>query len=131
MVVEDADRFGLSQLHQLRGRVGRGRRESYCILFGADKGQAAQDRLRVLTRTNDGFEIARADLAQRGPGEFFGKRQHGLPAFQTVDPTAELALVQCAQKEAEQLYAQDPTLAAYPALAARVEGLFRDDSVLN
>ena len=80
MVVEDADRFGLSQLHQLRGRVGRGTRQSYCVFFGADKGQVARERLRILCRTGDGFEVARADLAQRGPGDFFGQRQHGLPA---------------------------------------------------
>lgn len=133
MVVEDADRFGLSQLHQLRGRVGRGSRQSYCIFFGADKGQAARDRLKVLCRTGDGFEIARADLAQRGPGDFFGRRQHGLPALHVADLAADLALMQSAREEADTLLAADPTLASYPILCERVQRMFaaRDDEAFN
>lgn len=133
MVVEDADRFGLSQLHQLRGRVGRGSRQSYCIFFGADKGQAARDRLKVLCRTGDGFEIARADLAQRGPGDFFGRRQHGLPALHVADLAADLALMQSAREEADALLAADPTLAGYPILCERVQRMFaaRDDEAFN
>ncbi|MDO4271319.1 MAG: ATP-dependent DNA helicase RecG, partial [Eubacteriales bacterium] len=100
MVVEDADRFGLSQLHQLRGRVGRGARQSYCVFFGADKGEAARERLKILCKTSDGFEIARADLAQRGPGDFFGRRQHGLPALHVADLAADLALMQDAGEAA-------------------------------
>lgn len=124
MVVEDADRFGLSQLHQLRGRVGRGSRESYCIFFGADKGQAARERLRVLVQTNDGFEIARADLAQRGPGEFFGQRQHGLPGLRIANIASDLQLMQKAQEEAERLCRLDPKLSRYPALRAQIERMF-------
>ncbi|MDY3619280.1 ATP-dependent DNA helicase RecG [Agathobaculum sp.] len=124
MVVEDADRFGLSQLHQLRGRVGRGERKSYCVFFGADKGQTARERLKILCRTGDGFEIARADLAQRGPGDFFGRRQHGLPALHVADLAADLALMQSAREEAEELLAHDPALAAYPTLRERVERMF-------
>ena len=133
MVVEDADRFGLSQLHQLRGRVGRGTRQSYCIFFGADKGQTARERLKILCKTNDGFEVARADLAQRGPGDFFGRRQHGLPALHVADPIADLALMQKAREEAEAILAADPTLAGYPELRARVHRMFeeRDDEAFN
>lgn len=133
MVVEDADRFGLSQLHQLRGRVGRGTRQSYCIFFGADKGQTARERLKILCKTNDGFEVARADLAQRGPGDFFGRRQHGLPALHVADPIADLALMQKAREEAEAILAADPTLTGYPELRARVHRMFeeRDDEAFN
>ncbi len=126
MVIEDADRFGLSQLHQLRGRVGRGTRESYCVCFGADKGAQAKERLKVLCGTNDGFEIARADLAQRGPGDFFGKRQHGLPVLHVADLSADLSLMQQAKDEAAALLARDPLLAAYPELRERVRQMFSD-----
>ena len=128
MVVEDADRFGLSQLHQLRGRVGRGSRQSYCVFFGADKGQTARERLKILCRTGDGFEIARADLAQRGPGDFFGRRQHGLPALHVADPVADLALMQSAREEAEALLAADPALHGYPLLRDRVQRMFREEN---
>lgn len=133
MVVEDADRFGLSQLHQLRGRVGRGTRQSYCIFFGADKGQTARERLKILCKTNDGFEVARADLSQRGPGDFFGRRQHGLPALHVADPIADLALMQSAREEAEQILQADPSLAGYPELRARVHRMFEewDDEAFN
>ena len=128
MVVEDADRFGLSQLHQLRGRVGRGTRQSYCVFFGADKGQVARERLRILCRTGDGFEVARADLAQRGPGDFFGQRQHGLPALHVADLAADLALMQNAREEAEALLSADPTLAGYPILLDRVQRMFAEQN---
>ena len=133
MVVEDADRFGLSQLHQLRGRVGRGTRQSYCIFFGADKGEAARERLKILCRTGDGFEIARADLAQRGPGDFFGRRQHGLPALHVADLAADLALMQDAREEAETILQHDPALSGYPLLYDRVQRMFaaRDDEAFN
>lgn len=124
MVVEDADRFGLSQLHQLRGRVGRGSRESFCVFFGADKGEAARERLKILCKTTDGFEIARADLAQRGPGDFFGRRQHGLPMLHVADLAADLALMQSAREEAEALLTLDPAMHGYPVLRERVERMF-------
>lgn len=124
MVVEDADRFGLSQLHQLRGRVGRGKRQSYCVFFGADKGEVARERLKTLCQTSDGFEVARADLAMRGPGDFFGRRQHGLPALHVADLAADLALMQSAREEAETLLAADPQMDGYPTLRARVARMF-------
>lgn len=124
MVVEDADRFGLSQLHQLRGRVGRGKKQSYCVLFGADKGAAARERLHVLCRTADGFEISQADLALRGPGDFFGLRQSGLPTLHTAHLTSELTLMQSAADEAAALLRDDPTLARYPDLRARLTRMF-------
>ncbi len=126
MVIEDADRFGLSQLHQLRGRVGRGTRQSYCICFGADKGEQARERLSVLCSTNDGFEIARADLAHRGPGDFFGKRQHGLPMLRLADLAADLTLLQVAKDEADDLLTRDPLLLDTPALRERVQQMFSD-----
>ena len=124
MVVEDANRFGLSQLHQLRGRVGRGKRKSYCIFFGADKGMVARQRLGVLTQTNDGFEVARADLAQRGPGDFFGNRQHGLPTLKNVDVIADIQAMEQARYEAETLLESDPELEHYPVLKKRIERMF-------
>ncbi len=125
MIVEDADRFGLSQLHQLRGRVGRGTRQSYCVFFGADKGAKARQRLELLARTSDGFEIARADLAMRGPGDFFGARQHGLPPLHVADLAADMALLESAQEEAAALLKDDPQLVRWPILRARVSRLWR------
>ena len=102
MVIEDADRFGLSQLHQLRGRVGRGRAKSYCILTSRNKNPETLQRLRALCKTTDGFQIAEEDLRLRGPGDFFGSRQSGLPAFRVADLSFDLA----ALKEAQQASAE-------------------------
>ena len=106
MVVEHAERFGLSQLHQLRGRVGRGAEQSYCILIAGE----GAERLQVLARTEDGFEIARADLALRGMGDFFGARQHGLPDFRFFDPLRDDDLMFRARDAADGIIAADPTL---------------------
>ena len=102
MVIEDADRFGLSQLHQLRGRVGRGRAKSYCILTSHNKNPETLQRLKALCKTTDGFKIAEEDLKLRGPGDFFGSRQSGLPAFRVADLSFDLATL----KEAQQASAQ-------------------------
>jgi len=110
MVIDNADQFGLSQLHQLRGRVGRGSELSYCILIGDGQGEIAKERLAVMTQTNNGFEIAERDLALRGPGEFFGTRQHGLPEFKLADITQELQLLQQAKEDALGLLEVDPRL---------------------
>ncbi len=127
MVIEDADRFGLSQLHQLRGRVGRGGEKSYCILFTSNKNAETLQRLKTFCRTNDGFQIAEADLQQRGPGDFFGSRQHGLPQFKTAGLSLDLSLLKEAQQAAEEAM-QDPDLPrdpCFPALTLRVDALFR------
>jgi ATP-dependent DNA helicase RecG len=109
MVVEHAERFGLSQLHQLRGRIGRGADQSYCVLIAAG-GPDAMDRLRVLARTDDGFEIARADLRLRGMGDLFGARQHGVPEFRFFDPERDEQLLLTAHREARALIEADPEL---------------------
>ena len=112
MVIGEAERFGLSQLHQLRGRVGRGEHESHCILMSDAVGEPAESRLKAMVETTDGFEIAEMDLALRGPGEFFGTRQHGLPAFKLADLSQEMELLQQAKDDAVGLLADDPKLAA-------------------
>ena len=98
MVIEDADRFGLSQLHQLRGRVGRGGSKSYCILTTRSKNTETVQRLKALCKTTDGFKIAEEDLKLRGPGDFFGSRQSGLPAFRVADLSFDLAALKQAQQ---------------------------------
>jgi ATP-dependent DNA helicase RecG len=109
MVIEHAERFGLSQLHQLRGRVGRGGEESYCILVAAG-GDEAIERLRLFAATDDGFEIARADLRLRGMGDLFGARQHGLPPFRFFDPLRDDALHARARADARAVVERDPEL---------------------
>ena len=98
MVVEDADRFGLSQLHQLRGRVGRGKAKSYCVLVSQNKNPETNARLKALCRTNDGFRIAEEDLQLRGPGDFFGSRQSGLPVFRVANLSCDLQTLKLAQQ---------------------------------
>ena len=102
MVIEDADRFGLSQLHQLRGRVGRGKTKSYCILTSHNRNPETLQRLKALCKTNDGFRIAEEDLKLRGPGDFFGSRQSGLPAFRVGDLSCDLATLKQAQTASAQ-----------------------------
>lgn len=123
MMVENAERFGLSQLHQLRGRVGRGQVQSHCILLSDTENPDTLERLRVLCGTNDGFKIAEEDLKQRGPGDFFGERQHGLPEMKIADLAADSRLLQKAREAADTLTEWDPTLHTLPALARRVERL--------
>lgn len=129
MVVENAERFGLSQLHQLRGRVGRGKHQSYCVLITASKSDTARERLRALASTNDGFKIAEEDLRLRGPGDFFGKRQHGLPQLKVADFAADVALLKEAKQAAERLIAADPGLdrPEHRALKVRVRQMFEEN----
>lgn len=128
IVVENAERFGLSQLHQLRGRVGRGQHKSYCVLVSDSDGEDVRRRLKIMTRTNDGFRISEEDLRLRGPGDFFGSRQHGLPELHMAELGADAQLMQQAQDEANALLAADPELENHPALRERVELLFNKNA---
>jgi ATP-dependent DNA helicase RecG len=110
MVIEDAVRFGLAQLHQLRGRVGRGEYQSYCILLADPKTDDGIRRMEVMTRTNDGFVIAEEDLQIRGPGEFYGTRQHGLPSLRIADIIKDITVLEIAREEAFKLLSEDPHL---------------------
>ena len=110
MMIENAERFGLSQLHQLRGRVGRGSWQSYCILVSDNRNPETRQRLKVITSTSDGFRIAEEDLKLRGPGDFFGYRQHGLPMLKLADMLTDVQLLNIAQQAAQRLIALDPRL---------------------
>ena len=116
MVIENADRFGLAQLHQLRGRVGRGSAESFCFLLAQTDSAAARARLMTLTQTNDGFAIAEQDLMLRGPGEFLGQRQHGMDAFAAAKLAGDMAALNNARAAADMLLAAQPPECA-PMLA--------------
>ena len=126
MVVENADRFGLSQLHQLRGRVGRGKHQSYCVLMTSTHSAESRERLRVLAKTADGFRIAEEDLKLRGPGDFFGQRQHGLPQLGIADLAADMRVLKEAQQAAQALLEADPGLSRreHAPLLGRVRRLF-------
>ncbi len=119
MVIEDADRFGLSQLHQLRGRVGRGRAKSYCILTSHNKNQETLQRLKALCKTTDGFKIAEEDLKMRGPGDFFGSRQSGLPAFRVANLSYDVQTLKDAQMASAQWIDAEGTSDAPEAVALR------------
>lgn len=103
MVIQDAERFGLSQLHQLRGRVGRGEHQSYCILISDPKTESGKERMKIMQETNDGFEIAKRDLELRGPGDFFGKKQSGLPEFKVADMVHDYRALEVARQDASSL----------------------------
>lgn len=134
MVIENAERFGLSQLHQLRGRVGRGKWKSYCIMFCGSDGEFARQRMQVMCETDDGFKIAEKDLELRGPGEFLGTRQHGLPEMRIGDLMTDMELLKEAQSAAKIVLSHDPKLEkeSMTALKARVEKNFEEyGGVLN
>jgi len=134
MIVENADRFGLSQLHQLRGRVGRGSHKSYCILVSGKKTDEALQRLKAMCATNDGFKISEEDLRLRGPGDFFGSRQHGLPQMHIADLGGDVKLMQAAQQAAKDVLELDSSLSSpeNSALRKRIDTLFeRHSDTLN
>jgi ATP-dependent DNA helicase RecG len=121
MVIEHAERFGLAQLHQLRGRVGRGAAASYCLLLHADRlGAAARARLSLLRDTDDGFRIADEDFLIRGGGDVLGRRQSGLPGYRLADPDTHADLLPMARQDAELLLTRDPRLEGPRGLAMRV-----------
>jgi len=133
MVIENAERYGLSALHQLRGRVGRGAAESWCFLVSDNTAESVQKRLRFLCSTSDGFAVAQFDLETRGPGDFFGSRQHGLPTLQIADLMNDTRTLHAAQAEAAALLAADPLLEApeHSLLAAQVEQMFTRAGAMN
>jgi ATP-dependent DNA helicase RecG len=110
MVIEQAERFGLSQLHQMRGRIGRGAHDSACYLLSAPTTDGSEARLKVFVENSDGFRIAEEDLKLRGPGEFFGERQHGLAGLKIADPLTQMHLLKAAREEAVRLLNRDPDL---------------------
>lgn len=120
MMIEDADRFGLSQLHQLRGRVGRSEHQSYCILVTDNVTEQSKKRLKILSSTSDGFAISEADLEMRGPGDFFGNAQHGLPKLKIADLAADSQILRLAQETADKIYSSQRIT---PALKDRVKSL--------
>ena len=133
MVIENAERYGLSALHQLRGRVGRGAAESWCFLVSDNTGEAVQKRLKFLCSTTDGFAVAQYDLETRGPGDFFGSRQHGLPTLQIADLMNDTRTLHAAQSEALAMLAEDPLLQApeHALLAAQVQQMFDKAGAMN
>ncbi len=110
MVIENAERFGLSQLHQLRGRIGRGSKKSFCVLVSDSKSESSRNRLEVMKKNSNGFKIADEDLKARGPGDFFGERQHGLPALKIADMLQDMETLHLAQKCAGEILAEDNNL---------------------
>ncbi len=132
MVIENAERFGLSQLHQLRGRVGRGNAGSYCILISDSEGDSAQERLQIMKKYSDGFKIADEDLKQRGPGDFFGSRQHGLPDLKIADMLGDIETLKICRACADEILAKDEKLdlEKHRAIADKISDMFRN-SVSN
>ena len=133
MVIENAERYGLSALHQLRGRVGRGAAESWCFLVSDNASESVQKRLKFLCSTSDGFAVAQYDLETRGPGDFFGSRQHGLPTLQMADLMNDTRTLHAAQSEAAALLTEDPLLERpeHALLARQVEQMFDKAGAMN
>ena len=133
MVIENAERYGLSALHQLRGRVGRGAAESWCFLVSDNASESVQKRLKFLCSTSDGFAVAQYDLETRGPGDFFGSRQHGLPTLQIADLMNDTRTLHAAQSEAAALLTEDPLLERpeHALLARQVEQMFDKAGAMN
>jgi ATP-dependent DNA helicase RecG len=126
MLIENAERFGLAQLHQLRGRVGRGSAQSYCILITENGSEEAASRARVMVSTDDGFAIAEKDLELRGPGDFFGLKQHGIPQLRIANLAKHVKALRAVKAEAERLLADDPLLASpkNATLKAAIDAFF-------
>lgn len=131
MVIENCERFGLSQLHQLRGRVGRGREQSYCIMVTDNLSDENMRRIKIMSTTSDGFKISEEDLKMRGPGDFFGEKQHGLPKLKLADMSGDMELVTLTHKIAENIIKKDPELSTddYGALRIEITRLFSEDGL--
>jgi ATP-dependent DNA helicase RecG len=129
MLIEHAERFGLAQLHQLRGRVGRSSHKSYCLLIANPKSLDAVQRMKAMVKTNDGFEIAEEDLAIRGPGEFFGTRQSGMPDMKVANIARDVKIIEIARKEAFEIAEKDPTLSKpdHQAMKKVLQDKWRDN----
>ena len=130
IIIQDAERFGLAQLHQFRGRVGRGQHASYCALVSKAEGPDAEERLRALEATNNGFELAEKDLELRGAGDFLGTRQSGLPELR-IAHLSDIATLGLAREAAQNLFARDPNFAQYPQLEKQVQRFWRGEGDVN
>ncbi|MDY0256970.1 ATP-dependent DNA helicase RecG [Gudongella oleilytica] len=136
MLILNAERFGLAQLHQLRGRIGRGKYKSYCILINDSSNSTARERMRILQSTSDGFKISEKDLELRGPGEFFGTKQHGLPQLKAANLLKDMDVLKTAQEDAIQIISQDPELLSEEnaLIKAYIQDIFRklqEEIILN
>ncbi|MGY0691518.1 ATP-dependent DNA helicase RecG [Virgibacillus sp. FSP13] len=129
MVIYDAERFGLSQLHQLRGRVGRGDKQSYCILIAEPKGEVGKERMRIMTETNNGFELSEQDLKLRGPGDFFGKKQSGVPEFKVADMIHDYRALETARNDAQEII--EANLLDSNEEFSKLRTILENDAVLN
>ncbi len=132
MIIENSERFGLAQLHQLRGRIGRGEYQSFCILINQGRGKVAKERMDIMERTNDGFLISEKDLEIRGPGEFFGIRQHGLPELNITKLPRDMNILKAAQDTSLEILEKDPNLELkeHNGLKRKVKEMFNDDSLI-
>lgn len=133
MVIYDAERFGLAQLHQLRGRVGRGEYKSYCILINNSRSQIARERMRIMQKSTDGFVISEKDLELRGPGEFFGTKQHGLPSLKIANLPRDMNILKVAQKEAQEIINTNPTFKGedYKIMKRSIKTMFNEGNIPN
>ena len=129
MIIENAERFGLSQLHQLRGRVGRGGDQAYCILFAHGSNEVTKKRMETMCISNDGFYISEQDLKLRGPGDFFGTRQHGLPEMKIANLFEDQDILKLAQEAAKEISEEGTD--RYPLLKKRCEMVLNEDVVMN
>lgn len=133
MIIENAERFGLSQLHQLRGRVGRGAEQAYCILFAHGDNEVIKKRMEIMCKSNDGFLISEQDLKLRGPGDFFGTRQHGLPELKIANLFSDMAVLKKAQAAAKSIIEKDKSLSSFEnrGIRKKIKEMFSDDIILN
>ena len=131
MMIENAERFGLSQLHQLRGRVGRGADQAYCIMICRAVNEVTKKRMETMCMSNDGFYISEQDLKLRGPGDFFGTRQHGLPDLKIANLFEDMDILKCAQEAVRIILEEDPNLEKNPGLKKRIDTMFSENIIMN